>query len=134
MRGLTSNRPSVTLAYLALAALAFQIALSISAPGVAAWSPAHSHITLDGRDHTHVHAWERLVLGAQSRIPEHEADDHPRSEPAPSSDLGVAGGAIALPAVVALLAMAGLVVLARLDTVPAFRGAAFVPVTPPPRG
>lgn len=133
MRGLTSNRPSATLACLALAALAFQIALSISAPGVAAWSPAHAHATLDGRDHAHVHPWDGAP-SAPSRIPGHEADNHSQSEPVPARDLGMAGAAVALPAAAVLLSMAGMAVLARLAAVPAFRGVAFVPATPPPRG
>lgn len=133
MRGLSSNRPSPALAYAALAALAFQIALSLTAPGLAAWSPGHGHLTLDGRDHPHVHAWEPAP-SAQSRVPGHEADNHSQSEPAPASDLGVAGATVALPAAVVLLAVAGLAVLARLVTVPAFPGVAFVPATPPPRG
>ena len=135
MRGLTSGRPSATLAYVALAVLAFQIALGITAPGFAAWSPAHSHVTLDGRDHAHAHPWD-VALGAQSRIPGHEADDHSQSEsaPAPSRDFGIAGAAIALPAAVLLLTMAGIAFLARLVATPVFRGAAFVPATPPPRG
>ncbi len=133
MRGLTFHRPSATLAYLALAALAFQIALSISAPGVAAWSPSHTHITLDGRDHSHLHAWER-AMRLPAPIAEHQGDDHPRSEPAPASDLGVAGGAIALPAAAALRSTPGLAVLARLIGVPALRDAIPLPATPPPRG
>ncbi len=134
MRGLTSSRPSHTLAYLALAALALQIALSITAPGLAAWSPAHAHITLDGRDHPHTHAWERPALGLQTRIPGHEADNHSQSEPAPSSDVGGAGAAIALPVAEVLLALAGMTLLTRLLTAPQLFGVAFAPVTPPPRG
>lgn len=133
MRGLTFGRPSATLAYLALAALAFQIALSISAPGVAAWSPSHAHITLDGRDHSHLHVWDR-PLGVPAPTSEHQADDHPRSEPAPANDLGVAGGAIALPVAVALRSTPGLAVLARLSSIPALRDAIPLPATPPPRG
>ena len=121
------------LAYVALAVLALQIALGIAAPGFAAWSPAHSHVTLDGRDHAHAHPWD-VALGAQSRIPGHEADDHSQSESTPSRDFGIAGAAIALPAAVLLLATAGVAVLARLVATPAYRGAAFVPATPPPRG
>lgn len=133
MRGLTFGRPSATLAYLALAALAFQIALSISAPGVAAWSPSHAHITLDGRDHSHLHVWDH-PLGVPAPISEHQVDDHPRSEPAPASDLGVAGGAIALPVAIALRSTPGLAILASLSSVLTLRGALPRPATPPPRG
>ncbi|RJQ11703.1 MAG: hypothetical protein C4558_02990 [Dehalococcoidia bacterium] len=118
---------------MALAAIALQIALSLTAPGFAAWSPAHAHITLDGRDHAHVHVWEPTA-SAQNRIPGHEADNHAQSVPAPSRDLGVAGAAIALPAAVILFATAGVAVLTRLAAAPLLRAAAPVPITPPPRG
>lgn len=133
MSGLTTNRPSAALAYVALGAIALQIALSLTAPGFAAWSPAHAHITLDGRDHAHVHPWD-TTPSTESRIPGHEGDNHSQSEAAPSRDLGVAGAAIALPAAALLIALAGLVVLARLLTAPVLRDVAFIPATPPPRG
>ncbi len=133
MSGLTTNRPSAALACVALAAIALQIALSLTAPGFATWSPAHTHITLDGRDHAHAHPWD-AAPSTESRIPGREGDGHSRSEAAPSRDLGVAGASIALPAAALLLALAGLVVLARLLTAPVLRDIAFIPATPPPRG
>ncbi|MBM4410474.1 MAG: hypothetical protein FJ037_03960 [Chloroflexi bacterium] len=132
MRGTVVYRPSSTLAYLALAAIVLQIALSLTAPGFAAWSPAHTHITLDGRDHAHVHPWD-ATPGTENRIPADEGDNHSQSEAAPSRDLGVAGAAIAILAVVLLVAMAGLVVLARLIIEPVLREIASTPATPPPR-
>lgn len=131
MHGLTSPRPSAALACLALAAIAFQVALSLTAPGLAAWSPAHAHVSLDGRDHAHVHAWDGLTSGTGAA---RQATGRPQSEPAPSTDLGLAGAAIALPAALGLLAIAGVALAARPEAAPALRGIALVPVAPPPRG
>lgn len=127
MLGTKSERPSQTLAYLALAALGLQLLLGIAAPGVAAWSPAHAHITLDGRPHAHTHAWDGVALGTA------EAGATAQTESAPSYERGLAT-AVALPGAIVLLALVGAFFLAQSLASPIARGFALVPTPPPPRG
>ncbi|TAJ18991.1 MAG: hypothetical protein EPO65_07830 [Dehalococcoidia bacterium] len=121
-----SGRPSQTLAYLALAALGLQLLLGVVAPDVAAWSPAHTHISLDGRPHAHAHLWEAPGAAATE-------DGVPASQPAPSYEGGLAA-AIVLPVAVVMLLVAGTFILAYLATRPVPISLAAVPNTPPPRG
>jgi hypothetical protein len=127
MLGTKSGRPSQTLAYLALAALGLQLLLGIAAPELAAWSPAHTHITIDGRPHAHTHAWDGAALGVS------EAGENSQAESAPSYERGLAM-AVALPAAFVLLAIAGAFFLAQTLASPITRGFAVVPTLPPPRG
>lgn len=127
MLGTKSGRPSQTLAYIALAALGLQLLLGIAAPGLAAWSPAHTHITLDGRPHAHAHAWDGAALGAS------EGGATSQTESAPSYERGLAM-AVALPAALVLLAITGAFFLAHPLASPLARGIVLVPTPPPPRG
>lgn len=119
------SRPSPALAYLALAALGLQLLLGVAAPGFAAWSPTHSHVSLDGRIHAHVHAWEHA--------PASDAAGPSQTEAAPANEGGITT-AVALPAALALVAIAGALVLARVPAVSGYRAIPSLPATPPPRG
>ncbi len=122
-----SGRPSQTLAYLALAALGLQLLLGIAAPDIAAWSPGHSHLTLDGRPHPHTHVWDT------SSATSSEPSAPPQSQPAPSYEGGLAA-AVALPAAVVMLLIAGTFFRAPRSTMDVPLDLAAVPTTPPPRG
>lgn len=127
MRGRRSGHPSQALAYLALAALGLQLLLGIAAPDIAAWSPAHTHISLDGRTHAHVHVWDASAGAlAEEGVPG-------QSQSAPSYEGGLAA-AVALPAAVVMLLIAGTFFLASLATRPIPLCLAVAPATPPPRG
>lgn len=115
------------LGYLVLAAMGLRLLLSIGAPGFAAWSLDHAHLSLDGRAHPHVHAWERTSGPGTA-----EPSAPPLTQPAPASE--VSATVVALPAVVVLLVLSGAFFLATSPGRPRYLGLRSLPATPPPRG
>lgn len=123
---ITSARPAPALAYLVLVALSLHLLLGIVAPGVAAWSPGHAHVSLDGRAYPHSHAWDR-----EPTFPG-DTDEHSRTRSAPSNE-GDSTVALALPAAIILVTLAGAFFLTRETGQPRFRSISAVPATPPPQ-
>jgi len=123
-----SARPSPALAYLVLAVIGLQSLLRIGAPGFAAWSFEHAHLSVDGRAHAHVHPWDRGALSGGSQQPDGPA----RTVSVPSSE--VSSAVVALPAAIVLIALSGAFFVANSLGAPAYRGVVPLPVTPPPRG
>jgi hypothetical protein len=123
---MTSARPAPALAYLVLVALSLHLLLGIVAPGIAAWSPGHAHVSLDGRVYPHSHAWD-----SGSASPG-DSDEHSRTKSAPSNE-GDSTVSLALPTSIILVTLAGAFVLTRETGLPRFRSISTVPTTPPPQ-
>ncbi len=109
-----------------LSALSLHLLLGIVAPGLAAWSPGHAHVSLDGRVYPHSHAWD-----SGSASPG-DSDEHSRTRSAPSNE-GDSTVSLALPAAIILVTLAGAFFLTRETGLPRFRSVPAMPATPPPQ-